>query len=84
MYYSLTSGEIQRFSVNVVVDTESGSVNLTAVSSPEVLVTGTPGEVQSITVDWVNNRLYYVEVNESQSQVYKLIHNTTSYIYCTS
>ena len=68
VYYSLSNGEIQRFSVNVMVNTQSVSVNLTSASSPEVLVTGTAGEVQSIAVDWVNDRLYYVEVNEEQPQ----------------
>ena len=78
MYYSLSNGEIQRFRVNVMVDTESGSGNLTSISSPEVLVTDTAGEVQSIAVDWVNDRLYYVQVNETQSQVQDNANNTNT------
>ena len=68
VYYSLSNGEIQRFKVNVTVDTQSVSISLTSVSSPEVLVTGTAEEVQSIAIDWVNDRLYYVQVNKRQSQ----------------
>ena len=61
-----------------MVDTESGSGNLTSISSPEVLVTDTAGEVQSIAVDWVNNRLYYMQVNETQSQVQDNANNTNT------
>ena len=68
VYCSFSTGEIQRFSVSVGELT--GALNITVTGMPETVTVSTAtGNITSITVDWVNDRGYYLVQNGGEAQV---------------
>ena len=68
VYLSFSTGEIQRFSVSV--EELTGFLNINSTGVPETVTVSTAtGMITSITVDWVNDRGYYLVQNGGQAQV---------------
>ena len=77
IYLTLSNGTIQRYKISIS-ETNTGELNLTLLEPPMTVYT-TDGEntVGSITIDWLNNIIYWIEVEGSDTKV----HTCTCTVY---
>ena len=71
IYVSLDSGEIRRITVAVVKDIDN--VNLTVIGTDSLVYTASEGyELGRVSIDWLYNTLYWVEVQGGTSLIRRL------------
>ena len=77
IYLTLSNGTIQRYKISIS-ETNTGELNLTLLEPPMTVYTTDGGNtVGSITIDWLNNIIYWIEVEGSDTKVHIYIYKCT-------
>ena len=71
IYVTLDSGEIRKLKVAVKMDIDS--IQMTPINNDTIVyTTGGKDRLGRISVDWINNYLYWVELMEGNSTIQRL------------
>lgn len=71
IYLTLSNGSIQCYKVSIV-EKGTGELNITLLNEPPTIVYTTLGDntLGNITVDWLNNNIYWIEFEGSTTKVH--------------